>query len=585
MRRPARARSLTIVCALLVTLLSGCAAPWPFPQPTADPKLPDAQQIFRPLEIGPNAGDLATLDPALINFGVDYDKAQLLFPGLVTLDEHQRVIDWAAERHEVSGDGLTYTFHLRRGMAWSDGTPIEASTFAYSINRSLDPCTGADYASYLYLIQGAEAFNTSACSLGALNSATTLIGTSLLVPDPLTVQIKLVHPAGYFLSVFTYPTSWAVPQWLVERYTQPATDTNNAHPVVTSTWTEHLADNGAFGGNLYRLVRWDQSSHLEFERNERFWGKRPLLQRIKYSLYKDNVAAWSAFASGAGDVVTTPPAANLNAARNLPGTTYHATPQLSFTFLRPNWRLAPFDDLRIREAFSLAIDRQRIAQEAYHNAVIPSIHLVPEGMTGYNDSLIDGVGRTGKDALTPDLATARALASAYAAEKCGGDFAACTPIALCFAGRESLARAVGIVIEEWASAFPGWRIYTTDACYRLQIFSPKTWQLTIGSWGAEYPDPQDFLSLLWSTQGELNRSYVNVAAADALCAQGDALGDQVARTRLYQQAEQLLVQQAAAIPLVQNTALYVVRSHVVNWRIASIGVTPLSVWQTTYIKR
>jgi oligopeptide transport system substrate-binding protein len=280
-----------------------------------------------------------------------------------------------------------------------------------------------------------------------------------------------------------------------------------------------------------------------------------------------------------------PPAANLNAARNLPGTTYHATPQLSFTFLRPNWKLAPFDDVRVRQAFWLAIDRQRIAQEAYHNAVIPSIHLVPEGMTGYNDSLIDGVGRTGKDTLTPDLATARALASAYAAEKCGGDFAACTPIALCFAGRENLARAVEIVIEEWASAFPGWRIYTTDACYRLQIFSPKTWQLTIGSWGAEYPDPQDFLSLLWSTQGELNRSYVNVAAADALCAQGDALGDQVARTQLYQQAEQLLVQQAAAIPLVQNTALYVVRSHVVNWRIASMGVTPLSVWQTTYIKR
>jgi oligopeptide transport system substrate-binding protein len=97
------------LAALLLILLAGCALAWPFPQPTPDPKLPDAQQIFRPLEIGPNAGDLATLDPALINFAVDEDKAQLLFPGLVTLDEQQRVIDWAAASHEISSDGLTYS--------------------------------------------------------------------------------------------------------------------------------------------------------------------------------------------------------------------------------------------------------------------------------------------------------------------------------------------------------------------------------------------------------------------------------------------------------------------------------------------
>ena len=152
-------RTLALASVLLATLLTSCSLPWPFPQPTPDPKLPDSQQIMQPLEIGPNAGDLATLDPALINFGVDYDKAQLIFPGLVTLDEQQRVVDWAAERHEVSSDGLTYAFHLRKGMVWSDGTPIDAATFAYSINRALDPCTGSDVAYYLYNIKGAAHFN------------------------------------------------------------------------------------------------------------------------------------------------------------------------------------------------------------------------------------------------------------------------------------------------------------------------------------------------------------------------------------------------------------------------------------------
>ena len=68
--------------------------------------------------------------------------AQLIFPQLVTLDEKQQPVDWAAESHEISADGLTYTFHLHKGMAWADGTPIDATTFAYSINRTLDPCTG-----------------------------------------------------------------------------------------------------------------------------------------------------------------------------------------------------------------------------------------------------------------------------------------------------------------------------------------------------------------------------------------------------------------------------------------------------------
>src|SRR5690349_4150903 len=79
-RRRLRARYAVILAILLLVLLSGCAAPWPFPQPTPDPKLPDAQQIFRPLEAGPNAGDLAALDPTLINFTVDYRIAQLIFP-------------------------------------------------------------------------------------------------------------------------------------------------------------------------------------------------------------------------------------------------------------------------------------------------------------------------------------------------------------------------------------------------------------------------------------------------------------------------------------------------------------------------
>jgi oligopeptide transport system substrate-binding protein len=138
MRRPTR--TLAIVGVLLVTLLAGCSLPWPFSQSTPDLRLPDSQQILRPQEAGTAPRDLDGLDPALIaGPSSEQNLAQLLFPGLLTLDEQSRPVDWVAERHEVSADGLTYTFHLRKGMTWSDGTPIDATTFAYSINRALDP--------------------------------------------------------------------------------------------------------------------------------------------------------------------------------------------------------------------------------------------------------------------------------------------------------------------------------------------------------------------------------------------------------------------------------------------------------------
>ena len=606
MRRSAPARDHTVVAMLFLILLAGCASPWPVSQPTPDLKLPDAQQIFRPQAVSDELRyqdpALENLDPALIHFPGDYHNTQLLFPGLVTLDENQRPMDWAAARHEVSADGLTYTFHLHKGMTWSDGTPLDANTFAYSLNRALDPCIASSMAYFLYAIKVAQSFHSGACPVGALHSATTLIGSSLLVPDPLTLHIILQRPAGYFLAALTYPLSWAVPSWLVERYTQPATIPDGKEagfpPRTTSTWTEHLTENGGLGGNLYRLTTWDHVGRLEFERNERFWGQKPLLRRIEYTLYTALENAWEDFTAGKGDVGTVPfRDTNGNSAtavaRTLKGVTLQQTPVLETAYLTPDWQRPPFDDLRVRQAVSLAIDRQALARAAVaplfplasQNAVIPTIHLVPDGMPGYNPGLVDVAGRTGKDALTPDVTKARALATAYAAEKCGGAFSRCPPLVVW----ERDANKMDQLLEaEWQTAFPGWPSTFCNVegrCHPIALPSLKLGRLTEDGWFADYPDPQNVLSLVWTTQAQYNQSTASIPAVDAFCAQADASTDQDARLQLYQQAEQLLVTQVAAIPLYQNSATYAVRSRVVGWRIAPTGQTPLSVWQSAYIKR
>jgi peptide/nickel transport system substrate-binding protein/oligopeptide transport system substrate-binding protein len=567
---------------LLAVLVSGCGLPWPFPQRLPDPKLPDAQQVFRPLASGPNAGDLDTLDPALIQFGFDSGLAQLIFPQLVTLDERQQPVDWAAESHEISADGLTYTFHLRKGMTWADGTPIDATTFAYSINRTLDPCTGASpdlVALHLYDLAGAKAFNTSACPAGAVTSSATLIGASIQTPDPLTLRLTLAHPAGYFLAALTWPTSYAVPQALIERY--------------GVAWTHHLTDNGPFGGNLYLLTTWSHTQtspanhgSLVFERNERFWGQKPLLRRIEYALYYDVGVEWSIFAQGTGDASTIP-VTHLAAAQAMHGVTVQRTPTLGISFLRLNWQRAPFDDVRVRQAFSLALDRTTILPAASRPVQQPSIHLVPEGMPGYNPDLTDAARRMGTDALTADLATARTLASAYAAEQCAGAFAKCPAVIYMVLGSGSssqLELAQGITAQ-WRQAFPGWAIQAIAWGGSGQLETVSKLQLGWDGWGVDYPDPQDFLSLLWATHASYNQSNVSVPQVDALLAQADGMSDLTTRIPLYQHAEQLLLTQGAAIPLAQTYVTYALRSRVAHWRIAPTNVTPLSIWQTAYLTR
>jgi peptide/nickel transport system substrate-binding protein/oligopeptide transport system substrate-binding protein len=573
--------------ALLAVLLAGCGLPWPFPQPTPDPRLPDAQQVLRPLTSGANAGEIDTLDPGQIQFGSDYGMAQLIFPQLVTLDEKQQPVDWAAESHTISADGLTYTFHLHKGMAWSDGTAIDATIFAYSINRALDPCLGSGVSYYLFDLAGAETFNKGTCPSGAIKSTATLIGSSVQTPDPLTLRLTLTHPAGYFLSALTYPTSWAVPQTLVEKYT-----TRDPYYGTKSTWTNHLLDNGPFGGNLYSLTSWQHTQNsptghgsLTFDRNERFWGRKPLLRRIEYTLYKDVAVEWSDFTQGKGDVSNFP-SAQLAEARALKGATVFDTAALSLSYLAPNWRIAPFDDVRVRQAFSLALDRNALGPQALRAFRHPTIHFVPEGLPGYNPDLTDVIGRKGKDALTPDLAAARKLASAYAAEVCAGDFAKCPPVTYTVpSGSSTQMDLAQAIVTQWRQAFPGWVILIGGSRASGQLKTFPEYQLVWNGWGADYPDPQDFLSLLWTTKAPYNPQHVNVPQADALLSQADGMSDQTARISFYQQAEQLLVNQAAAIPLYQQVYFYSLRSHVVGWRIAPTLITPLSVWQSAYIKR
>src|SRR5262249_46391728 len=139
---------------------------------------------------------------------------------------------------------------------------------------------------------------------------------------------------------------------------------------------------------------------------------------------------------------------------------------------------------------------------------------------------------------------------------------------------------------QWAAAFPGWpvTINTENIAYVTDEWRNRV-QLLLDSWPLDFPDPQRFLSQWFTPSSETDKPVVSIPEVTALCAQADASTDQPVRLTLYQQAEQLLLTQGAAIPLYQPIETTAVRSRVARWRLAPTGMTPLSVWQSTYIRR
>ena len=275
-----RKLSLAGVLVLLGTLalmVAGCGSS------PASTIRPPSQQIFRfPLDAA--STDVKTMDPASTQDFYSGVPVGLVYPGLLTLAINNQPVPWAAAGMPVFDAAKnTYTFTVRSGLKWSDGTPIDANTFAYSINRSLSPCTASPVTYYMFPIMDAQAFSTETCGSDGTTikgKIQSLIGDSLNVPDSQTLVITLNAPAPYFLQAMTYPTAFAQPEQLIQQY-------------GTKDWTAHLTDNGGFGGSLYKVSLWDHKGDLDLVANPSFWGTQPKLRQIDFKIYQTISADYS----------------------------------------------------------------------------------------------------------------------------------------------------------------------------------------------------------------------------------------------------------------------------------------------------
>ena len=544
------------------------------------------------------------LDPTSIFAAEDTGTISMLYSGLVTYGPNLSVVADLAKDWTVDNTGTVYTFHLQPNLHFSDGTAITAADFAYSIDRALDPtlCTVLDAKSYgpqgsgtctqeggVYLTAILGAANRLDPTLDPANPNTkSLIGQGsndtkhgLVVVDPQTLQIRLAAPAAYFLEALTYPTADVVEKSLIDKY-------------PGGLWVEHLDEGGCSGP--FKVKSYGGGKLLKLVPNtgwESVKGKltltevdRPIIKRIgdEYDNYR----------AGQYDY-TDIPGSDYTFARGQDD--FNEVPTLTTQYFGLNFDKPPFNNMLIRRAFDLALNKQLLVDRILNGASIPTNHIVPRGMPGYNASLTnpppDGTqSLTGnQDAATKLIAQAKTSCTNPAP---GTDTSYCPYITdgqeiditydsnqqtdqdITTAAAQSWAAVLGLNVKAVGSG-------VDTNTYYSNIFIARKYTAWSVGWIADYPDPQDWLSLQFQSTQTYNAEGVHDSSLDALLKKADQDQNQTSRMAEYNQAEQQVINEVAWIPYAQGKGYWRLRPWVRGFGLNSLLGFPDVNWPNVYI--
>ena len=588
--RKLKLSSTVVLAGTLALLIAGCGSS-KTPTNTGPTNLASSQ-VMHMIWDGGGSPDIAAIDPAQAADSGSVPIVDLVFDGLVTLDKNLNTEFWGATSVDISPDGKTYTFHVRPGQKFSDGTPVKPSDYAWSMDRTLNPCVASPVNYYLWAINDAQTFSNETCDPKTNNITagsgqttpvlTTLVGTDIVADDSAnTLTVKLAQPAGYFLEAMTYNSSFALEKSIVQ---------GDGFLGADDKWIDKMASGsptGMGGSGMFYISKWDHAGNLILKANPNWWGrnagKTPHITEIDYKIFSSTDTAYSTYQSDntyeySGGV----PTPKVASAQSQPD--FHKSPLLLVQTVAFNWHIAPFDNLDARQAFCLALNRDQLNSSVLKGIDTPSWHLVPDGMPGYNKNLtgIDGVTST-----TGDQAKAASHWSAYTATLNG---AAIPAIKYSYNQSSTTAAALAqALVGQWNQVLPKANVTldSTDWKTVLKLEQSKKVQMVRFGWLADYPDPQDFLTLLYSTTSSYNEWYASVPDADSKMQQADQLtgaSNQAQRMGLYNAAEQELVNQVAVCPLYQGPDIYQVRTYVNGYQEDAQGNNPLDNWVKMYIQ-
>ena len=477
-----------------------------------------------------NATEPESLDPYLVRGQVEWTIVGGLFEGLVTPDPATlEARPGAAERWEVSPDGLTYTFHLREGALWSDGAPVVAPDFYYGARRMLSPrLASAHPENNLFFVKGARDFQ---------NGKTTDFATvGVSAPDARTVVFTLERPTPFFLSALYL--FFPVQQATVEKF--------GAMDDRQNGWTKpgNLVGNGPF-----TLKEWSFGQRIVIVKNPRYWDAANVGLNAVHFLPIDNAQVEeTAFRTGQLQMTSTVPFSKIDTYLAQPDSPLRQVDDRGVYFYTINVNRAPMNDKRVRQALSLAVDREQLATAVLRGGRQPATSFTPPGMGGYNSRA--------KTAFNLERARALLAEAGYPEGK------GMAPIEVLFDSREYHRIIAEAVQQMWRQNL-GVAVTLRNEETQVLIASKnqKDFHLARGSWNATtYQDPFYFLGA-WQTGALYNEAgWANPEYDRCIAATWTA--DLAARDAAFQRAEEIFLEEVPAIPLFYSTQLYLVSPHV-----------------------
>ena len=466
-----------------------------------------------------------TLDPALVTDSTSAEYVVHIYSGLVSLDASLSVVPDLAERWEISPDGRTYTFYLRSGIRFQDGTELTATDVVYSLERACDPQTGSPVASvYLGDIVGAnERLSGRAATISGVKAV-----------DERTVRITIVEPTATFLAKLTYSTAFVL-------------DRSN---VESSNWPSRPNGSGPF--RLQEL----SSKQIVLQRNEHYYRDPPKLEKVVYSL--GGGSPMSMYENDELDMVYVGPAdvERVRDPANVLSAELTVVPQLDIQYLGINVDRPPFDDVKVRQAFSLAIDREKITSVVWKDMRAPAEGIVPPGMPNYQRA---------RPLLAFDPERARKL---LAESRYGGP-AGLPPVTLSIG---TLATELPPVIEAVVAMYRDNLGVDIAVEGNADVLADDPQMYSIG-WIADYPDPENFLDILFHSGSGLNHMHYSNPQVDRLLESARVETDQKRRQDLMLEAETLIVADAPWVPL-WNSVDYVLTKPYVKGVVHSAAIFP-----------
>ena len=476
----------------------------------ADERVFDARQggVFRLLGTDPT-----TLDPALTTDSTSYEIVVEVFGGLVRLNDNpnEPIVNDLAESYTVSEDGTVYRFKLRENAMFSDGTPVVAEDFKWSWERAALPETGSPIV---------KEFLGDIVGIKDIIEGEATSAEGITVIDDQTLEVKIDAPKPYFIAKLTYPVTFVLSRDNIESGGE--------------NWTDAPVGTGPFVLKSYEI-----GTSLVLARNENYWGTKAFLDEVQFNLaggsamamYENDEIDVSGIPFASFERVTDP-------AEPLSQEVVDVPPSFSTSYIGFNVEVPPFDDVHFRRALNYAIDKQLIADAVLQGRVVPANGPIPQGFIGFNPEL-EPLG------FDPDKAVEELNLSAYADSETrprivftvsgtGG-----SPPTYLLAVADMWDRILGVTVEfqevEWATF-----LEEIDN-YRLQMFAL--------AWSPDYPDPHTFVDVLFRSDSAINQTQYANDEVDALLDEATTEPDPVKRIQLYQEAEQIIVDEAAWVPM------------------------------------